>query len=125
LDHDKNHKIILTEFFVVYRDYPEYTAGLLYYDFPIKFTWIPKIKSWTPRKDRFDTIGRVYFYTPISDEYYYLRILLYIIIYPLSFEYLRIYEDRLYDIFQEVYLMRGLLESDDEWDIYLNEAGLI
>lgn len=51
--------------------------------------------------------------------------LLYVIPCPLSFEYLRTYEGRVYDSFQAVCLARGLLESDDEWDTCLNEAGSI
>ena len=51
--------------------------------------------------------------------------LLYIVTYPTSFEYLRTFEGQLYDTFQAACLARGLLETDDEWDTCLNEAGSI
>jgi hypothetical protein len=125
LDNEDIHKTTLTEFFIACREYPEHAAGLLYCDFPTKFTWNRKTKSWHPRRGRFSTIGRVQFCTPTSGERYYLRMLLYVITCPISFEYLRTYEGRLYDTFQEACLARGLLESDDEWDTCLDEAGFI
>jgi hypothetical protein len=125
LDNDNIQKTTLTEFFTACQQYPEHAAGLLYCDFPAKFTWDRKTKSWHPRRGRFSTIGRVQFCTPISGERYYLRMLLYVVMCPLSFEYLRTYEGRLYGTFQEACLARGLLESDDEWDTCLNEAGFI
>ena len=92
LDRDKNHKTNLTEFFVACRQHStlqsQLAVGLLYCDFPSRFTWDPKTKSWNPRRGRFGTIGRVHFCTPTSGERYYLRMLLYIVTYPTSFEYL-------------------------------------
>jgi PIF1-like helicase len=44
---------------------------------------------------------------------------------PTSFEDLRRYEGIEYPTFQEACLARGLLESDNEWDKCLEEAGLI
>ena len=129
LDRDKNHKTNLTEFFVACRQHStlqsQLAVGLLYCDFPSRFTWDPKTKSWNPRRGRFGTIGRVHFCTPTSGERYYLRMLLYIVTCPTSFEYLRTFEGQLYDTFQAACLARGLLETDDEWDTCLNEAGSI
>jgi hypothetical protein len=51
--------------------------------------------------------------------------LLYTVTCPLSFEYLRTYEGIVYPTFQAACLARGLLETDDEWDICLTEATAI
>jgi len=54
-----------------------------------------------------------------------LRILLYAVKAPKSFEELRSYQGQVYPTFQEACLARGLLESDDEWDTCLTEAASI
>jgi hypothetical protein len=119
----------LTEFFVACQRHStaesQHAVGLPYCDFPSKFTWDQRTKTWNPRRARFNTVGRVYFALPSTGERYYLRMLLYIVTYPLSFEYLRTYEDIVYDTFQQACMAWGLLESDEEWDICLNEAVLM
>jgi hypothetical protein len=129
LDHDKIRKTTLTEFFVACQQHStaesQLAVGLLYADFPSKFTWDQRSRTWNPRHVRFSTIGRVYFAVPSAGERYYFRMLLYVVTCPTSFEYLRTYEGVLYNTFQEACTARGLLETDDEWDICLNEAGFI
>ena len=129
LDHDKIRRTTLTEFFVACQQHStiesQLAIGLLYCDFLSKFTWNQKNRMWTPRRASFSIISRVYFAVPSTGERYYLHMLLYIVTCPTSFEYLWIYEGIVYDIFQEVCVTRGLLDTDDEWDICLNEAGFI
>ena len=113
-----NHRTTLTEFFVACRKHStaesQHAVGLLYCDFPSKFTWDTRSRTWKLRKARFSTIRRVYFCTPASRERYYLRMLLYTITYLYYFEDLQTYESYIYLSFQAVYLARGLLDSDDE-----------
>ena len=127
LDRDKIRKTTLTEFFVACQQHStagsQLAVGLLYPDFPSKFTWDQRSRAWNPRRGRFSTIGRVYFAVPSAGERYYLRMLLYVVTCPTSFEYLRTYEGVVYNTFQEACMARGLLETDDEWDTCLNEAG--
>jgi len=85
------HKTTLTAFFDTCRTQPVPTRDLLYPDFPTKFTWDPKSKTWNLRKNNHMTIGRVTFCPPSAGERYYLRILLYTVKGPSSFEALRRY----------------------------------
>ena len=118
------HTTTLTAFFEACRQYPDLAADLLYPDFPSKFVSKAPDEKWTPRKQGF-SIGRVYFAVPSDGERFYLRMLLYTVKCPSSFEDLRSYQGVLYPSFQEACLAPGLLESDEEWDICLKEAGEI
>jgi hypothetical protein len=51
--------------------------------------------------------------------------LLYNVSGPTSFEFLRTYHGILHPTFQDACLARGLLASDDEWNLCLTEAALI
>jgi hypothetical protein len=115
--HNLPRDTTLTACFTACRN-PEYihlTHDLLYPDFPSRFTWNHAILTWTPRKTG-DCIGRVYFVYPSEGEHYYLRLLLYNVPNPTSFQFLRTYHGVIYDIFQAACMARGLLESDDQWD---------
>src|SRR5208282_3480713 len=103
----------LTAFFDACSRYPDTAAGLLYPDCPTKFIWKPKEKLWTLRKQR-DTIGRVFFCPPSAGEQYYLRMLLYSVPAPTSWEFLRTIDGIEYPTFQEACAARGLLATDDE-----------
>jgi len=85
------HKTTLTAFSNTCRTQPELTRDLLYPDFPTKFTWDPKSKTWNLRKNKHMTIGRVTFCPPSAGERYYIRMLLYTVKGPSSFEALRRY----------------------------------
>jgi hypothetical protein len=124
LQQDGIRRTTLTAFFEACQQYPDLAADLMYPDFPSKFVWKIENKIWTPRKQGF-SIGRVYFSVPSDGERFYLRMLLYTVKCPSSFEDLRSYQGVLYPTFQEACFARGLLESDEEWDICLNEAGEI
>ena len=106
-------KTTLTAFFEACNHYSHLTQDLLYPDFPTKFTWNKKERTWTPRKSGI-SIGRLYFAVPSEGERYYLRMLLYTVRGPKSFEDLRTYHGTVYSTYKEACMARGLLESDDE-----------
>ena len=83
------NKTTLNAFFNTCQVQPELARDLLYPDFPSKFTWDPKLKVWNPRKNNHATIGRVMFCPPSAGERYYLRMLLYVVRGPSSFEALK------------------------------------
>ena len=125
VDNVKIRQTTLTEFFVACKRYPELAADMLYPDFPSKFTWNCTLKKWSPRKNASATIGRVFFAVPSDKERFYLRMLLYTIRGPTSYINLRTYEGCVYPTYQETCIARGLLETDEEWDICLTEAATI
>jgi hypothetical protein len=125
LDRPNIYRTTLTAFFEACSEYPQLAANLLYPDFPSKFVWNVRSKSWTPRKQGFSMIGRVYFSVPSDGERYFLRMLLYNVRTPTSFEDLRTYRGTVLPTFQDACLAHGLLESDNEWHTCLTEAGFI
>jgi PIF1-like helicase/Helitron helicase-like domain at N-terminus len=122
LQQNSIRKTTLTAFFEACNRYPDIAKDLLYPDFPTKFTWDKTHREWIPRRSGF-TIGRVYFAVPSEGERYYLRMLLYTVKCPTSLEALRTYEGIIYPTYKEACIARGLLETDEEWDICLTEAG--
>jgi hypothetical protein len=114
----------LTVFFEACVQFPDLAAGLLYPDCPSKFVWKGKEKRWVPRQRGY-TIGRVLFCPPSAGEQYYLRMLLYTVPAPTSWNYLRMFEGNLYPTFQAACAARGLLATDEEWHQCLEEASLI
>jgi len=118
------HITKLTAFFDACLAYPGLTSNLLYPDCPSKLTWKADTKSWAPRQNG-RTIGRVYFCPPSGGERFYLRMLLYHIPAPTSFEFLKTHDGVVYDTFQAACSARGYLATDDEWHRCLQEAGLI
>lgn len=125
LERTNIYRTTLTAFFEACCQYPDVAANLLYPDFPSKFVWKSNTKTWSLRQRGFSMIGRVYFSIPSDGERYFLRMLLYNVPGPTSFEDLRAYQGTIYPTFQEACLARGLLESDNEWDMCLAEAGSI
>ena len=124
--HDLPRDTTLTACFAACRNpqYAHLTHDLLYPDFPSRFTWNSSTLTWTPRKTG-DCIGRVYFVYPSEGERYYLRLLLYNVPCPTSFQFLRTYRGIVYETFQAACMIRGLLETDDQWDKCLQEAASI
>jgi len=102
--------------------YPQETAFLLYPDCPKSYTWDKSTFTWRRRRTKTKAVSRVYFASPIQGELYYLRILLYNIPGPTSYEYLRTYSGTIYNTFHAACGARGLIETDDEWDRCLEEA---
>ena len=69
LEHQKD--TVLTAFFKANQLYPDLARGLLYQEFPQKFTWKSKTKEWTPQKKDF-AIGRMYYVPPSAGDKFYL-----------------------------------------------------
>jgi hypothetical protein len=110
----------LMGFFRLCSIYPHDTINLLYPDCPRYYSW--KNHVWIKRQRNTSAIGRVYFVPPTAGEKYYLRILLYNVPGPHSFQHVRTYNNIVYDTFQDACIARGLIETDEEWDICLREA---
>ena len=115
------YRTTLTAFFEACNRYSELAKDLIYADFPTKFTWNKMDRVWTPRKNGI-SIDRIYCAVPFEGERYYLRMLLYTVKCPNSFTDLRTYNDIIYPTYKEACIVKGLLDSDDEWNICLNEA---
>ena len=117
-------KTTLTAFFHANAD-PAMTptaCELTYQEFPQKFVYEEKKKTWHIRKQGF-ALGRMYFVPPKSgDELFYLRTLLTVVKGPTSFENLRQFNGTTHSTFYEACLARGLLEDDGEWRQCLLEA---
>ena len=114
----------LTAFFELCARYPQETCTLLYPDCAKSYTWHKPTATWRKRQSCPNAVGRVYFASPAAGEQYYLRLLLYNVPGPMSYEYLRTHNGVVHDTFQAACRSRGLIESDDEWDYCLQEAAL-
>lgn len=113
-------KTTLMAFFLynaTYEDGRQY----LYHEFPSKYTYDTKQRSWHKRKKGF-AIGRVYHCNPFMGEKYYLRLLLTTVRGPQSFEHLRTINNTLYPTFKSACIALGLLADDNEWITCFNEA---
>lgn len=120
VDNERNQKTSLTEWFIANQLHDD-ANGLLYMDFPCHWVWNKAERVWTRRKHG-NTIGRMYSISPVAGEQFYLRTLLTICKGCKSFEDLRTFDGVLYPTFKAACLARGLLESDDEWCMCLQEA---
>lgn len=61
---------------------------------------------------------------PVQKECYYLRMLLFVVCGPTSFEDLRTYDGNVYNLYQEACQARGMLENDTQWINALSDAFL-
>jgi hypothetical protein len=66
----------------------------------------------------------MYFVGPSGGERFYLRMLLTVIKGPTSFEDLCTYDGVVHSSFKSACIVRGLLDSDEQWDRSLTEAEL-
>jgi hypothetical protein len=120
----ENATTMLLEFFKMNNDdtWGAEARRHLYVEFPEHFVW--RRKTWHIRRSG-DTIGRVHFAGVNTGERFYLRMLLFIVRGPKSFQDLRIYEGQVYPTFKAACQARGLLEDDNEWRLCLQEASRI
>ncbi|CAG8714005.1 13024_t:CDS:2, partial [Acaulospora morrowiae] len=95
-----------------------------YQEFPQHFVWNKKDKRWTIRKRGF-AIGRLYFANPSAREIFYLRLLLTVVRGPQSFNHLKTVNNIAHPTFKDACLALGLLEDDEEWIQYLEEAAVM
>ena len=152
LQADKKHRrISLTEYFALNRQAKEAEdAGRPcpfdingvavdpreygYQDFPKRFVWNKKLKTWTVRKKQV-CVGRMYFMSPKSGEPFYLRLLLANRKSVTSFEDLRTVEvpvddsdpqspkqPRLFPTYQEACRALHLTDDDGEWHRAMQES---
>ncbi|XP_055960513.1 uncharacterized protein LOC130015063 [Mercurialis annua] len=94
---------------------------LTYTDFPTKWVWNDKNRSWTRRKLG-NCIGRIYFAHPSSGEKYYLRMLLNVVKGSKSFANIRTVNNVVHPTFKSACYALGLLDDDREWFDCLKEA---
>ena len=98
----------------------EFAAALYYCDVPKYFMYINnQWKLWV--RDASDTLSRVYSVHPKHAECYYLRMLLFDVKGPKSFEDLRKVDGKICFTYQEACKERGLLEDDAHWEATLKE----
>lgn len=114
-------RTMLTEWFATNLQNPD-ARNLTYPDFPTKWRWDDKSRSWLPRKSREKRIGRLYYVHPLAGDRYYLRMLLLIVKGAFSYECLRTYNNIVYSSFKEACKARGLLDDDKEWLSAFDEA---
>ena len=123
INQDQHRKTTLTEWFTANEMYPD-ANDLLYMDFPCHWVWNKSRRTWT-RRQKGNTIGRMYSVSPLAGEQYFLRLLLTVCRGCKSFEDLRSVNGQLYPTFKSACLARGLLESDEEWISCLQEAAFL
>lgn len=97
--------------FFKYNTAHEDGRHLLYHQFPEHHTWKPKERVWVPRQRGY-SIGRIYHYSPVSGERYYLRLLLTVVRGPRSFEELYEVDSVRYPTYYAACIARGLAEND-------------
>ncbi|EIW71848.1 hypothetical protein TREMEDRAFT_27049 [Tremella mesenterica DSM 1558] len=111
----------LLGYFKACETYSELLRDKIYADVPELLCWHAKERAWKPRK-RGTAIGRVYFAGPQSGELYYLRLLLYHVPCPTSFESLRTVDHTLHPTFRAACVALGLLDDDRDLDECLTQA---
>jgi hypothetical protein len=114
-------RTMLTEWFVANQKYPE-ARNLSYCDFPSKWRWNVKTRTWEKRHQDGGKIGRIYFVHPLAGERYYLRMLLLIVKGAENYDVLRTYNNITHPTFKEACNTRGLLSNDQEWYNAFDEA---
>ena len=135
-----NNHTKLLQFFEVNRQYPN-ARHLTYLDLARYFSW--QKGKWTPRKAflvrraaggeeastnddgpeyNFDlenraasTVSRIYTVSLREGERYFLRMLLFHVLGPTSFEDVRTVDGEVYNSFRDACIARGLLQDDSEW----------
>jgi len=114
-------KTMLTEWFVANQMHPD-AHSLTYLQFPSKWRWEARTRSWEKRKDNKPKIGRLHYVHPSAGERYYLRMLLLRVRGATSFSELRCHNDVQYGSFKEACKSRGLIGDDQEWYNAFDEA---
>jgi hypothetical protein len=103
----------------------EEARGILYRDFPEKYTWNTRYKLWQPRKQKtIYQIGRLVAAHPAEGERYYLRVLLNHVPGATSYEELRTVDGQVMPSFRDAAEKRGLIEADNTIDECMTEAEL-
>lgn len=123
LDNDANKKTTLTEWFVTNQNCA-CANELLYIDFPDRWVWNKSRKCWTERQ-KGHCIGRMHNIVPTAGDLYFLRMLLTVCKGSKSFDDLRTVNGYTYPTFKDACNARGMLQSDEEWMMCLDEASFV
>nr|XP_048324704.1 uncharacterized protein LOC125421033 [Ziziphus jujuba var. spinosa] len=115
-------KTMLTEYFVMNRVNVN-SRQLLYREFPAHYVWSSQFKTWNIRK-RSDVVGRIVNVNPFDHERYYLRLLLNHVRGATSFDDLKCVNGVQCLSYRDATLLHGLLESDNSFELCLEEASL-
>ena len=107
------HKTMLTEWFTTNKE-REDARELTYIEFPSKWRWEERTRSWRPRGTKEGKIGHIYYVHPSLGERYYLRMLLLTVKGAQSYEDLRKHNGVLHRTFKEACKAHGLLNDDQE-----------
>ena len=114
-------KTMLTEWFIANQIHPE-ARDLTYLQFPSKWKWDSRTRSWEKRRENRPKIGRLHYVHPSVGERYYLRILLHAVKGAFTFADLRYHNGVQYSTFKEACRSRGLIGDDQEWYEAFDEA---
>lgn len=111
----------------------EFAKTLLYHEVPSYYVWNNKnfirrkrgqdVEGW-PGVKKDSALGRVYTIHPNNTECYHLRMLLHVVRGPTSFEHLKSVNGVILPTFHAACRELGLLESDEHYDLTLEEAAL-
>ncbi|XP_058797039.1 uncharacterized protein LOC131667563 [Phymastichus coffea] len=77
---------------------------------------------WDTRKKHFKCIGRMYSVSPTQTELFHLRLLLFHVKGPTSYNDLKTVDNILYPSFTAACLALGIIEDDEEWNKAMREA---
>ncbi|RXK40560.1 hypothetical protein M231_02212 [Tremella mesenterica] len=114
---------MLEAFFTFCSHHPDETRTLLYPDAPSLLTWHKSLGEWKTRGlAARRSIGRVVYVPHAQEERFYLRMLLYHVPSPKSYLFLRSVNGTVHATFKMACEALGLLESDREYDLCLDEA---
>ncbi|XP_074339091.1 uncharacterized protein LOC141677199 isoform X4 [Apium graveolens] len=98
--------------------------NLTFTKYPTKFRWDSSAKRWFRRKQNVNVVGRMVYAHPASGERFYMRLLLNIVVGAKTFEEIRTVGGIVYPTHKEACFRRGLLDSDKEWHLALDDAAL-
>ena len=111
---DRNKETTLTGFFLLCQE-DDFAKTLMYADVPQHYRWEKGI--WKKRKNESQfKLGRVYAVHPSQMEAFCLRLLLFKVPGPTSYEFLRTVDNVVYETFQEACRQHGLLEDDSQYN---------
>ncbi|XP_074371907.1 uncharacterized protein LOC141712757 isoform X3 [Apium graveolens] len=98
--------------------------NLTFTKYPTKFRWDSSAKRWFRRKQNVNVVGRMVYAHPASGERFYMRLLLNIVVGAKTFEEIRTVGGIVYPTHKQACFRRGLLDSDKEWHLALDDAAL-
>ncbi|XP_017225164.2 uncharacterized protein LOC108201383 [Daucus carota subsp. sativus] len=102
--------------------YDELGRELTFVQFLTKFRWDSTARRWFRRKQNINVVGRMVYAHPASGERFYMRQLLNIVQGATSFEDIKRVGGVVYHTYKEACFHRGLLDSDKECHIALEDA---